>query len=93
MKDRFSTKSESMKSSSVFLNLKKILGYARLSSNTGRHKVQFIVFDTRTDRVGLPEIVDSARFTPCLLTGGKPRNYHEIVLTSHAVVVSRPKIG
>ena len=34
------------------ISLNKILSYARLSRNTERQSVQFIVFKTRTKRVG-----------------------------------------
>ena len=58
VKDRFSTKSESMKPEIAFqvpvngISLNKILSYARLSRNMKRQKVQFIAFKTRTKRIG-----------------------------------------
>ena len=46
VKDRFSTKSELMKSATAFLPISSA-SIARLSRNTERQKVQFIVFQTR----------------------------------------------
>ena len=54
-KPDFSTISDSMQSTTAFLPMSsasKDISYARLSRNTERQKAQFIVFKTRTKRIG-----------------------------------------